>query len=109
MSGRKLVSHRVARPMPMLPGRKATNFGLAGCFRRRGIVAPTRKIVDDQTLEFLTGRIPAAEELEVRVYFPHGMVIGVPPAWQIKLEQREAYNAEVKPIINLLLMLFGLV
>jgi hypothetical protein len=38
-------------------------------------VPATRNIVDDQTIEFLTGRIPAAEELEIRVYFPHGMVI----------------------------------
>ncbi|MBC8274021.1 MAG: DUF2207 domain-containing protein, partial [Chloroflexi bacterium] len=72
-------------------------------------VPATSNIVDDQTIEFLTGRIPAAEELEIRVYFPHGMVSGVPPAWQIKLEKQEAYNNEVKPIINLLLTLFGLV
>jgi hypothetical protein len=65
--------------------------------------------VDEQTIEFLTGMIPAAEELEVRVYFPHGMVSGSPPAWQIKLEKQEAYNNEVKPMVNLTLTLFGLV
>ncbi|MFC2050938.1 DUF2207 domain-containing protein [Chloroflexota bacterium] len=69
----------------------------------------TGNIVDDQTVEFLTGRILAAEELEIRVYFPHGLVEGNPPAWQMKLEKQEAYNNEVKPVINLLLTLFSLV
>src|SRR4030042_451039 len=72
-------------------------------------VTATKRIVDDQTIEFLTDRIPANEELEIRVYFPHGMVSGVPPAWQIKLERQEAYNNNVKPVINLSLTLFGLV
>jgi uncharacterized membrane protein len=72
-------------------------------------VPATTNIVDDQTVEFLTGRIPADEELEVGVYFPHGFVEGSPPAWQIRLERQEAYNAEVKPVINLSLTLFGLV
>jgi hypothetical protein len=72
-------------------------------------VPATKNIVDEQTIEFLTGMIPAAEELEVRVYFPHGMVSGSPPACQIKLEKQEAYNNEVKPMVNLTLTLFGLV
>jgi len=72
-------------------------------------VPAIRNILDEQTIEFLTGRIPADEELEVRVYFPHGIVSGMPPAWQKELERREAYNNEVKPVINIALTLFGLI
>ncbi len=72
-------------------------------------VPAAKRIVDDTTVEFIAGSIPAAEELEINIYFPHGMVNGVPSAWQIKLEKREAYNKNVKPIINLSLILFGLV
>lgn len=72
-------------------------------------VPAIKNIVDDQTIEFLTGIISADEELEVRGYFPHGMVSGVPPAWQKEVEWQEAYNNEVKPIINLALTLFGLI
>jgi hypothetical protein len=61
-------------------------------------VPATKHVIDDTTIEFITGSIPAAEELEINIYFPHGMVSGVPPAWQKKLEQREAYNDSVKPI-----------
>ena len=72
-------------------------------------VPATKRIVGDQTIELLTHRIPADQELEIRVYFPHGIVSGVPSAWQTKLEQRETYNARVKPVVNLSLTLFGLV
>lgn len=68
-----------------------------------------RRIVDDSTIEFITGRVPPGEELEINIHFPHGMVSGVAPAWQIKLEKQEAYNARVKPVINLVLTLFGVI
>jgi uncharacterized membrane protein len=72
-------------------------------------VPATNQIVDDKTVEFVTGYIPAADELEINIYFPHGMVSGVPAPWQIKLEKQEAYNNNVKPVINLSLTLFGLI
>lgn len=72
-------------------------------------VPATKLLVDDRTVEFITGIVPATDELEISLYFPHGMVSGVPSAWQIKLEKREAYNKNVKPIVNLSLTLFGLV
>ena len=74
----------------------------------RGV--PTiKQAADDQTVEFFTGKIPVDEELEIEIYFPHGIVSGVPQAWQTKLEKKEKYNNEVKPIINLVLTLFGLI
>jgi uncharacterized membrane protein len=72
-------------------------------------VPATNQIVDDKTIEFVTGYVPAANELEINIYFPHGIVSGVPAPWQIKLEQQEAYNNNVKPWVNLSLTLFGLV
>lgn len=72
-------------------------------------VPAVRKMIDDSTVQFITGRVPAGEELGIDISFPHGIVDGVVPAWQIKLEKQEAYNTKVKPVINLALTLLGLI
>ncbi len=62
------------------------------------------------------GEVPAGQEVEVRVQFPHGLVTADPPAWQeaedaarAAQEAREAREAALRPILALLslLALFG--
>jgi hypothetical protein len=67
------------------------------------------RLVDDKTIEFTSGAISAGQELEIQVGFPHGIVTAVPPAWQIEMERREAYDRDVKPVINIIVTLFALI
>ncbi|MBM4451381.1 MAG: DUF2207 domain-containing protein [Chloroflexi bacterium] len=71
--------------------------------------AAERSMVDDRTIQFVTGVIPSHQELEVQVFFPHGIVSGTVPVWQADLERHEAYNAGVKPKVNLALVLLGVI
>jgi uncharacterized membrane protein len=66
-------------------------------------------IEEDGTVQFVIGPIPSHEELEIQVIFPHGVVSGLVPAWQVKVEKQEVYNADVKPMINLALIFLGVV
>jgi len=70
-------------------------------------VPAERSIKEDNTVQFATDIIPPNEELEIQVLFPHGIVSGAIPAWQIEAERQEAYNADVKPVINLALVFLG--
>ncbi|HEX7365095.1 MAG TPA: DUF2207 domain-containing protein, partial [Dehalococcoidia bacterium] len=72
-------------------------------------VPASSQIVDDNTIEFITASVPADEEFEIDIYFPHGLVSGTAAPWQFKLEKQEAYDRNVKPIINLSLTIFGLI
>jgi len=44
--------------------------------------------------------IPADQELEVRVQFPHGTVEGSAPAWQAADDQRQQYGPVVGVILG---------
>ncbi len=72
-------------------------------------VPAAKKMMDGSTIAFVTGRLEPAEGLEISISFPHGIVSGVPPSWQARLEKKEAYDARVKPVVNLALTLFGLI
>jgi len=64
---------------------------------------------DQGAVVFSASNIPAGEELEVRVQFPHGVVEGSPPAWQAADDRRQAWGPIVGVISGALglILLFG--
>ena len=52
---------------------------------------------------FTAENIPADEELEVRVQFPHGVVQGSPPAWQASDDRRRQWG----PVVGLIFGALG--
>ncbi len=66
-------------------------------------------IVDDRTVEYISGTLAADQELEIDVIFPHGIINTLPPAWQQGVENKEAYNQDIKPWVNFGLLLIGIV
>jgi uncharacterized membrane protein YgcG len=67
------------------------------------------RIIDGKTIEFISADISPDEELEVQVILPHGLVTAQPPAWQHRVESMEAYNRDVKPWVNFLVLLLSIV
>jgi len=65
--------------------------------------------IDARTVVFTAdGRIDAGDELEVRVEFTPGVVVGAPSIWQkqadeeaAELEQQVEYDATTRPVVNL--------
>jgi len=47
---------------------------------------------EGNTVVFEAQNIPADEELEVRVQFPHGVVQGSPPSWQAALDRQQQWG-----------------
>jgi len=72
--------------------------------------------VDERTVWFTSkGRIPAGQEMEIRVEFTHGIVAGTPAPWQAKVdaeqaarEQQEIYNTTRRPIVDLMTLALSL-
>lgn len=58
------------------------------------------------SVTYLASNIPANQEFEVGVRFPHGFVPGIRPGWQAEYEREEQWNAVSRPMLNLL---FGVV
>ncbi|MGQ9787664.1 MAG: DUF2207 family protein, partial [Anaerolineae bacterium] len=54
---------------------------------------------------FEAQNIPADQELEVRVQFPHGVVQGSPPSWQAAFDRRQTLG----PIFSLVFGVLGIV
>ena len=59
---------------------------------------------DRGAVVFTAGDIPAGQELEVRVQFPHGVVQAQPPAWQSADDLRREWG----PVVGLLFGAVGL-
>ena len=72
--------------------------------------------VDEHTVVFTSkGRIPAGQELEVRVEFTHGVVAGTPSPWQAQVDEEQAarerqaeYDASKRPIVDLITLTLSL-
>ncbi len=60
-----------------------------------------RALADNSTVVCQAVDIPAQQEFEVGVRFPHGYVTAEPPAWQAEYERDQAWNDEWRPILNL--------
>lgn len=65
----------------------------------------TNSFTDRGLVVFEAQNIPADEELEVRVQFPHGVIQGSPPAWQAAVDRRQQWG----PIFSLLFGGLGLI
>ncbi len=65
----------------------------------------TSYFTDRGLVVFEAQNIPADEELEVRVQFPHGVVQGSPPSWQAALDRREQWG----PVFSVIFGGLGLV
>ena len=72
-----------------------------------GAAAASR--VAGKSVTFAAQNIPSEEELEIQIRFPHGMVKASPSPWQINLEKKAAYDSNVKPWINICLMIIGVI
>lgn len=72
--------------------------------------------VDERTVVFTSkGRIPAGQEMEIRVEFTHGVVAGTPAPWQARVDAEQAarerqaeYDASTRPIANLITLTLSL-
>ena len=86
--------------------------------RNYGTQAVSR-MTDDSTVVFTALDIAPSAELEILVGFSHGIVEGEAPPWQaevekqeaealLKQQQRDLYDRDTKPYINLFLLLLGI-
>ena len=66
------------------------------------------EIVDGSTVVFTAGDIKPGQELEVRVQFPHGIVEGQPPSWQVAGDRLADYNTRYRDLVNLAFGALGL-
>jgi uncharacterized membrane protein len=65
----------------------------------------TSSFTDRGLVVFEAQNIPADEELEVRVQFPHGVVQGSPPAWQAALDRQQQWG----PVLSVIFGGLGIV
>lgn len=64
----------------------------------------TYQISDDQTaVTFHAEDIPANQEFEVGVRFPHGFIPTEKPSWQAEYEREQVWNDRFRPMFNLAL------
>jgi uncharacterized membrane protein len=64
----------------------------------------TYRISDDQTaVTFYAENIPANQEFEVGVRFPHGFIPAEKPSWQAAYEREQTWNDRFRPALNLAL------
>ncbi len=61
------------------------------------------------TLVFAANDIPAQQEFEVRVKFPHGVVQAQPPIWQAQDDRQRALEETYGPVFDLGFLFLGLV
>ena len=70
---------------------------------------PTTVTVEGTMVVFrTTQRASGTTPLEVRVQFPHGVVIGAPPRWQQEYDRQAEYDSSTRPLLNLLFGALGL-
>ncbi|MCS7260883.1 MAG: DUF2207 domain-containing protein, partial [Anaerolineae bacterium] len=67
--------------------------------------AATVRINERGQVIFEAENIPADQELEVRVQFPHGVVQGSPPTWQVAFDRRQ----QLGPVFTLVFVVLGIV
>src|SRR3954468_7411644 len=72
--------------------------------RRNVAISP----LDPRTMSFTTANLPAHSGLDVRVQFPHGLVSAQPPAWQAEADRADWLNQNLRPALNFILLLLGL-
>jgi uncharacterized membrane protein len=70
-----------------------------------GAPASEPAYTDQGQVVFTAQNIPADQELEVRVQFPHGVVQGSPPTWQAADDQRQQWG----PVVGIIFGVLGLV
>jgi hypothetical protein len=64
--------------------------------------------VTSSEVRFEASRLNTGQALDARVQFPHGLTAAETPAWQEDYDRRAAYNSQVRPILNLLLLVGSL-
>jgi hypothetical protein len=57
---------------------------------------------------FQASNLAPGTGLTVRVQFPHGLVAGEPPPWQVEADRFDAYNDNIRPLLNLFLGVIAL-
>ena len=67
----------------------------------------THEVSDSGQIVFMAQNIQPGQELEVRVQFPHGIVKGTAPGWQVRLDQAQTSSsaARISPGAALALVL----
>src|SRR5207248_2266860 len=79
----------------------------AAAYPERRNVAITQ--LDPRTMRFTTSDLPArGGGLVVRAQFPHGLVSAQPPAWQAEADRADWLNQNLRPALNFVLLLLGL-
>ena len=64
--------------------------------------------LDDRTVRFDVGSLPAGTGAEVRVQFPHGIVAATPPPWQAQADAADRIAQTIAPIAAFLALLLSL-
>lgn len=67
-----------------------------------GVANARYEVSDDgRVVTFFATDIPANQEFEVGVRFPHGFVPAEKPSWQAEYEQEQTWNDRYRPVLNL--------
>ena len=73
-----------------------------------GVPANVTTESGDNVVHFeVTEPIPSGTAFEVRVQFPHGIVLGTAPAWQSAFDAQQTYDEQVRPRNDLIALLVG--
>jgi uncharacterized membrane protein len=67
------------------------------------------QVANGSTVVFNAANIPADQELEVRVQFPHGIVQGEAPAWQSADDRQRELQERFGPILDLGFIVLGMI
>lgn len=65
------------------------------------------RLVDPRTALVATRNLPAESDFEVRLQIPHGLVAADPPPWQANADRLDWYDANGRPIVDLLALILG--
>ncbi|HLH21565.1 MAG TPA: DUF2207 domain-containing protein [Chloroflexota bacterium] len=68
----------------------------------------TGRQVDPRTVAFETRDLGAGTGLTVRVQFPHGLVTAQPPSWQAAADRADVLAQTVRPALNFVFLVLGL-
>jgi len=63
---------------------------------------------DPRTVRFQTQELRPGTGLTVRVQFPHGLVAAQPPRWQAEADRADWLAQNLRPVLNFLFLLLGL-
>ncbi|MBX5493474.1 MAG: DUF2207 domain-containing protein, partial [Chloroflexi bacterium] len=65
-------------------------------------------VLDGRTVEWVVTDLPPGEPLVVRLQFPHGLVNAAPPAWQAAADREDWLQQNLRPALDFLMLVFGL-